>query len=81
MYNFMFECLKNKVLEVYIFINGNKAELKNSQTLAEFVVEFNLSNKTFAIEKNLEIIPRSEYEKTVIQEGDRLEIVTLCAGG
>jgi thiamine biosynthesis protein ThiS len=34
-----------------------------------------------AIERNLEILPRTEWVKTAVQAGDRYEIVHLVGGG
>jgi thiamine biosynthesis protein ThiS len=34
-----------------------------------------------AVERNLEIAPRSTYADTVLSEGDRIEIVTFIGGG
>jgi thiamine biosynthesis protein ThiS len=34
-----------------------------------------------AVERNLEIVPRSAYEKTSLEDGDRIEIVHFIGGG
>ena len=34
-----------------------------------------------AIERNLEIVPKSKFAMTIIEEGDKLEIVHFIGGG
>jgi sulfur carrier protein len=34
-----------------------------------------------AVERNLEIVPRSTYADTALADGDRIEIVTFIGGG
>jgi len=37
--------------------------------------------KGVAVERNQAVIPRAEHAETVLQAGDRLEVVTLVGGG
>ena len=34
-----------------------------------------------AIERNLEIVPKSEHELVVLEDGDKLEVVRFVGGG
>jgi sulfur carrier protein len=65
-----------------IFINGNlkQFDVKN-MTISALVVTLNLTGKRLAIEKNGEIVPRSQFEETHLHEGDKLEIVGAVGGG
>ncbi len=62
-------------------INGKQIELKKDATISELVKMKNLEGKMFAIEKNLNIIQKQDYDSTVLADGDCIEIVSLCAGG
>lgn len=64
-----------------VTVSGKKIELKNSRTIADFIVEYNITTKLFVIEKNLRIISKEEYKTTLIEEGDIIEIVGFCGGG
>ena len=64
-----------------ITVNGKDVELKNSKTVADFIIERNVTGKMFVIEKNLEIIQKEDYPKTEIKEGDVIEIVGFVGGG
>ena len=64
-----------------IQLNGRDHELKGATTLAGLVERLGLDGRKIAIERNLEIVPRSAYGATVLAEGDRLEIVNFVGGG
>ena len=50
-------------------------------TVAQLVESLDLTGKRIAIEKNGEIIPRSQHAETRLASGDRLEIVVAVGGG
>lgn len=64
-----------------IIINGKNIELKNSSTVAEMIVERQVSGTMFVVEKNLEIVNKEDYAKTPVQEDDKIEIVGFFGGG
>ena len=49
--------------------------------LAGLVSALGLDGRKVAIERNLEIVPRSAYGKTRLADGDRIEIVHFIGGG
>ena len=65
-----------------IFINGNTKTFDVPElTLASLVVMLDLTGKRLAIERNGEIVPRSQFSEVLLQEGDKLEIVGAVGGG
>lgn len=65
-----------------LFINGNaKTFAVDKLTVAALVVALDLTGKRLAIERNGEIVPRSQFADVVLQEGDKLEIVGAVGGG
>lgn len=65
-----------------IWINGNIKSLNShDMTIAALVVTLNLTGKRLAIEKNGEIVPRSQFDAVSVQDGDKLEIVGAVGGG
>lgn len=65
-----------------IFINGNLKQLDSeNMTVSALVVTFNLTGKRLAIEKNGEIVPRSQFDAVMLSDGDKLEIVGAVGGG
>jgi sulfur carrier protein len=65
-----------------IFINGNLKQLASENvTISALVVTLNLTGKRLAIEKNGEIVPRSQFDTVALHDGDKLEIVGAVGGG
>ena len=65
-----------------IWVNGNiKTFISVDMTIATLVVTLNLTGKRLAIEKNGELVPRSEFVNVTVKEGDKLEIVGAVGGG
>ncbi|MDV6329468.1 sulfur carrier protein ThiS [Asticcacaulis sp. 201] len=65
---------------VKILLNGEEREVVASN-LTALIEEIGLDGRKIAVEKNLEIVPRSTYLATQIANGDRLEIVHFVGGG
>ena len=65
-----------------ILINGNNKQLDGeNMTISALVVTLNLTGKRLAIEKNGEIVPRSQFDTILLSDGDKLEIVGAVGGG
>lgn len=63
-------------------INGNPRSFDAASfTVAELVQHLELVGKRLAIERNGEIVPRSQFEATSLADGDKLEIVGAVGGG
>ena len=63
-----------------IILNG-EAHRTTAATLAELVTELGYAGKRIAIERNGEIVPKSQHGATTLTVGDRLEIVVAVGGG
>ena len=64
-----------------IKINGKNVELENSSTIAEMILEKQVTGSMFVIEKNQKIIQKEDYSTTVIKDNDIIEIVGFFGGG
>jgi len=62
-------------------LNGETRTLLGVFDLAGLVESLGLDARKVAVERNLEIVPRSAYGRTPIAEGDRIEIVHFIGGG
>ena len=62
-------------------INGETRDLPPVGTLAELIAALSLDTRKVAVERNLEIVPRSLHAETPVAEGDRIEIVHFIGGG
>ena len=66
---------------MYVTINGEQRELAAPVSVAELLQKLGLDARKVALERNLEIVPRSNYDGTILGDGDRLEIVHFIGGG
>ncbi len=65
-----------------ISINGNSKQFDGeNMTISALVVTLNLVGKRLAIEKNGEIVPRSQFDAVLLNDGDKLEVVGAVGGG
>jgi len=65
---------------INIQLNGDRCCV-SALTLEELVAELGLEQRMIAIERNLEVVPRSQYRATALQDGDRIELVHMIGGG
>lgn len=63
-----------------IEVNGEAREVEAATVLA-LVEELGLDVRKVAVERNLEIVPRSLHGATALAEGDRIEVVQFVGGG
>jgi thiazole synthase len=64
-----------------VTINGEKRDLTGPVNVRDLLVQLGLDPAKIAIERNLEIVPRSQYDLVMVGGGDRLEIVHFIGGG
>lgn len=64
-----------------IFVNGEAREVAEGTSVLMLVQTFSDDPRGIAIERNLEIVPKSEHANTLLQAGDRLEVVQFVGGG
>ena len=62
-------------------INGRDHELEGPVTVAQVIERLGWDSRKIAVERNLEIVPRSVHGTTTLADGDRLEIVNFVGGG
>jgi len=68
-------------MAVTVTINGETRQLDASVSVAVLLSGMGLDPKKIAVERNQEIVPRSQYGETAVGDGDRLEIVQFIGGG
>ncbi len=68
-------------MSIRISLNGETKTLDKSMSLEDMLRLFDLEARKIAVERNLEIVPRSTYGSVTIEDGDRLEVVRFVGGG
>jgi|KNS5Surf_metaT_FD_contig_31_8403328_length_278_multi_3_in_0_out_0_1 sulfur carrier protein len=64
-----------------LFVNGHLINDFKSMSLKRFLDQKGLAEKRIAVELNGQVVPRSTYESTVLECGDKIEIIGVIGGG
>jgi thiamine biosynthesis protein ThiS len=62
-------------------LNGEQREVPDGLSLEGLVEWLELPADRIAIERNLEVVKRADWNETRLENGDRLEMVRLVGGG
>ncbi len=66
---------------IQVTVNGAAYRLEQPTDVSSLLSRLELSGKKIAVERNGEIVPRSAHARTLVADGDRLEIVVAVGGG
>lgn len=64
-----------------IVLNGETRAVAAGLSVSGLLSELGIDGRKVAVERNLEIVPKSAFATTVLSDGDRLEIVHFIGGG
>lgn len=64
-----------------LIVNGETREAPDFATIADLLAWLEIDGRRVAVERNLEIAPKSVWTTTFLADGDRLEIVQFVGGG
>jgi len=66
---------------VRIHLNGEPHDLTASITIAALLERLGIDSRRVAVEHNLTVVKRADYNKTMVEEADEVEIVNFVGGG
>lgn len=66
---------------ITLFVNGSTRSVSPDANVTRLLETLELAGKRVAVERNGEIVPRSQYGTTSLANGDQLEIVVAVGGG
>ena len=66
---------------ITLTLNGEPHRITRGSSVADLVRHIGLNPKKVAVERNLEIVPRSTLAAVMLADGDILEIVHFVGGG
>ena len=64
-----------------IRLNGEPFEIAGPVTISALLAELNIDPRIVAVEHNVSVIKRQQYDSTIVGEGDEVEIVRFVGGG
>ena len=66
---------------MYIHVNGQPRDVSEGMTVAGLLQALELTARKVAVEVNLEILDRQDFDGRLLNEGDRVEIMSFIGGG
>ena len=64
-----------------LVVNGEPREIPDPMSVRELLDWLEVPRGRVAVEVNLELLPKTQFDSRRLAEGDRLEIVTFVGGG
>ena len=64
-----------------LVVNGEEQQVEQSTTVKQLLASLGLADTLVAVERNEEVVPRAQHERTQLNEGDRVEVVHFVGGG
>jgi len=66
---------------IEVQINGEKREIPEGSSAAALLDALGVPKAVAVVERNGEVVPRSELDSEIVASGDSIEIVRLMGGG
>jgi sulfur carrier protein len=64
-----------------IVLNGDPVETADGCTVDSLLQQLGISRERVAVELNADIVPKAGYDKQLLSDGDKIEIVHFVGGG
>jgi len=64
-----------------VVVNGEQRQVPAGVSVTRLLVHLGVAAARVAVERNLELLPRAQWDATAVAAGDRYEIVHLVGGG
>lgn len=68
-------------MDARLIVNGSPRALEGNTTVAELLDQIGARAERVAVELNLRILDREDFKRTLLKDGDRLEIISFVGGG
>ena len=69
------------MMKIKIFLNGELIEIERGLNISQLLLNFEINPNKIAIEKDLEIINPHDFNKIILTENSKIEIVHFIGGG
>jgi len=66
---------------MFVTVNGESTEMRDGGCVADLLAQLQIRLEAVAVELNLDIVPKAEYNSRVLKPGDRIEVVQFVGGG
>ena len=72
---------KSQYIQMEVILNGQPQRFDTPLNIVQLLEYMALQGKRIAVERNGEIVPRSQFGEQMLADGDRFEIVVAVGGG
>lgn len=66
---------------MHITLNGQKKEINQNLTVLQLLSELQIDPRKVAVERNLQLVKRTEHATATLNDGDEIEIINFVGGG
>ena len=66
---------------IQLRLNGEARRISPLTTVAELLQSFQMDPRSVVVERNRQVIPREEFDRVTVEEGDEIEVVHFVGGG
>ncbi len=66
---------------ISITVNGKPRQLRAEMSVTAMLAGFEINPRLVAVAVNGDVIPKPEYERVVVRDGDAIEVVRMVGGG
>ena len=66
---------------MYVQVNGDARQVREEMTVTGLLQDLYLNVEQVAVEINLEILDKRDFDARILKEGDRIEIMSFIGGG
>lgn len=73
--------LSEALIMIEVNVNGDRVQVPKNATIGQLLDKLELNTRAIAVEVNEQLQPRDTHATFVLNNDDRLEIVTLVGGG
>lgn len=64
-----------------MIVNGENMKLGNKRVVNDLITELNLNSERIVVEIDKEIIPKEDFQKRELKEGNIIEVISFVGGG
>lgn len=64
-----------------VVINGEPREIMAGTSIAALLTEFDLKPEATLVQRNDDVVERTRFHDVALEDGDRIELVRMVAGG
>lgn len=68
-------------MTIEITLNGSAFKCADNLNIEELVTELGIDVRSVAIERNLELAPKSTWQSIIVESGDKIELIQFVGGG